>query len=229
MPHYFHPFPGRDVQIRPVVYPRVYIVTEHVFYMLGQKRQILGMAVDCFPAKNPVRILQGAIQSANAGIIAEAASHEELFGMGTTLVALTIIDGYAYVANVGDSRLYALEESLRQVTRDHSLVEEMVRLGEITEEDAKHHPDKNIITRALGTVPNLEIDFFDFRVPPDGQILMCSDGLSNMVDDQTISRILEEPLSVKEKVEKLIRTANDNGGRDNIAVIVVEPDMGEVM
>ncbi len=178
---------------------------------------------DC-EEKNPVRILQGAIQSANAGIIAEAASHEELFGMGTTLVALTVIDGYAYVANIGDSRLYAMEDSLRQVTRDHSLVEEMVRLGEITEEDAKHHPDKNIITRALGTVPNLEIDFFDFKAEPGALILMCSDGLTNMVDDEEIESILKKGGTPKEKTQKLIEKANENGGKDNIAVIIVEPD-----
>ena len=174
--------------------------------------------------KNPVRLLQDAIHSANAGIIAEAASHEELFGMGTTLVALTIIDDYAYVANIGDSRLYVMDDTLRQVTRDHSLVEEMVRLGEITQEDAKHHPDKNIITRALGTIPNLEIDFFDFRVEPGMQILMCSDGLTNMVDDEEIERILKKNGTPKEKTTRLIEMANENGGKDNIAVIIVEPD-----
>ncbi len=174
--------------------------------------------------KNPVRILQGAIQSANAGIIAEAAGHEELYGMGTTIVALSVMDGYAYVANVGDSRLYVMEETLRQVTKDHSLVEEMVRLGEITEEDAKHHPDKNIITRALGTVPNLEIDFFDFKTDARTQILLCSDGLTNMVDDEEIEAVLQKGGTPKEKTQKLIETANRNGGKDNIAVIIVEPD-----
>ena len=174
--------------------------------------------------KNPVRILQDAINSANAGIIAEAAANAELAGMGTTLVAATIIDGHAYIANVGDSRLYLMDGVLRQITKDHSLVEEMVRLGEITEEDAKHHPDKNIITRALGTVPDIEIDFFDFPLDPGATILMCSDGLTNMVEDPEIEGILRGGGLPKEKTESLIDAANANGGKDNIAVILIEPD-----
>ena len=180
--------------------------------------------------KNPVRLIGEAIETANTGLREKAVVHEEMAGMGTTVVVTTVIDGYAYTANVGDSRLYLKDDdTITQITRDHSLVQEMVRIGQLTEEEARSHPDKHIITRALGAAPEIEIDFFDFKVPPDGQILMCSDGLSNMVDDQVISQILDEPLTLKEKVEKLIRTANDNGGRDNIAVIVVQPDMGEVI
>ena len=173
--------------------------------------------------KNPIRLLQDAIGSANAGIIAEAAGHDELFGMGTTLVAATILDDYAYIANVGDSRLYVMDDNLRQVTKDHSLVEEMVRLGELTEEDAKHHPDKNIITRALGTVPDIEIDFFDFKIDAGACILMCSDGLTNMVEDAEIEEIMRRPMLPEEKTRKLIEAANINGGKDNIAVIIIDP------
>ena len=179
--------------------------------------------------KNPVRLIGSAIEAANTGLREKAVIHEEMAGMGTTCVVLTVIDGYAYVANGGDSRLYLKDdETITQITRDHSLVQEMVRIGQLTEEEARCHPDKHIITRALGAAPEIEVDFFDFRLPPDGQILMCSDGLSNMVEDQVINQILDEPLTLKEKVEKLIATANDNGGRDNIAVIVVEPDTDEV-
>lgn len=174
--------------------------------------------------KNPIRLLTGAIDSANAGIIAEAAAHEEMFGMGTTLVALTIEDGTAYVANVGDSRLYEMEETLTQVTRDHSLVEEMVRLGEISAEDARTHPDKNIITRALGTVPNIDIDFFEFAFGDEKQILMCSDGLTNMVEDAEIERVLRTEDTPEVKAKRLIDMANENGGKDNIAVIIIGPD-----
>ena len=176
---------------------------------------------------NPVRILQDAIHSANAGIIAEAAAHDELAGMGTTLVAATVIDEYAYIANIGDSRLYIMDDGLKQITRDHSLVEEMVRLGEISEEDAKHHPDKNIITRALGTVPDLEIDFFDIRLDAGAILLLCSDGLSNMVEDDEIESILRKQGSPEELTGALIEAANRNGGKDNIAVIIVEPDAEE--
>ena len=179
--------------------------------------------------RNPVRLIGEAIREANAGLLREASEHEALLGMGTTAVVTTVIDGYAYTANVGDSRLYVLEDAeFRQVTQDHSLVQEMVRLGEITEEEARNHPDKHIITRALGAAERVEIDFFDFKVPPDSTILMCSDGLTNMVEDRAIQRILEEDRTLKEKGETLIRMANDNGGKDNIAVIVIEPDNNEV-
>ena len=149
--------------------------------------------------------------------------------MGTTVVVTTIIDQYAYTANVGDSRLYVLEDGeLRQITQDHSLVQEMVRLGELSAEEARNHPDKHIITRALGAAPTVEIDFFDFKAPPESEILMCSDGLSNMVDDSEIRNVLNGMEPAKDKVGRLIREANDNGGKDNIAVIVIEPDSNEV-
>ncbi len=176
--------------------------------------------------RNPIRLLQEAIGSANAGIIAEAAAHRELYGMGTTLVAMTLVGDYVYTANVGDSRLYVYSGGvLRQVTRDHSLVEEMVRMGEITPEEAKHHPDKNIITRALGTVPDLAADFFDFKVGSGDLILMCSDGLTNMVEDDAIEEVLRRNSSPKEKTGRLIELANANGGKDNIAVIIIDPDV----
>ena len=179
--------------------------------------------------KNPVKLIGDAVSEANALIQDKSLESEELSGMGTTVVVTTILDGYAYTANVGDSRLYLkTDEVLTQITRDHSLVEEMVRIGQLTEEEARIHPDRHIITRALGASEEVDIDFFDYKIPPEGAILMCSDGLSNMVEDREIFRVLEEPLTVQGKVEKLIRTANDNGGRDNIAVIVVEPGNDEV-
>ena len=179
--------------------------------------------------KNPVKLIGDAVSEANALIHDKSLESEELSGMGTTVVVTTILDGYAYTANVGDSRLYLkTDEVLTQITRDHSLVEEMVRIGQLTEEEARIHPDRHIITRALGALEEVDIDFFDYKIPPEGAILMCSDGLSNMVEDREIFRVLEEPLTVQGKVEKLIRTSNDNGGRDNIAVIVVEPGNDEV-
>ena len=174
--------------------------------------------------KNSIKLMEDAIEAANSGLIAESSEHEELKGMGTTLVVATVIDGYAYIANVGDSRLYTMHSGLTQITRDHSLVEEMVRMGEITRADARNHPDKNIITRALGASPEVRADFFDFRVEPGTLILMCSDGLTNMVDDSTIEAILMENDSVEDKTVRLIDTANRNGGKDNIAVIIIEPD-----
>ncbi|MDO4619907.1 MAG: Stp1/IreP family PP2C-type Ser/Thr phosphatase [Lachnospiraceae bacterium] len=178
--------------------------------------------------KNPIKLIDEAIKLANRGILKEAAEHEEMYGMGTTIVVTTIMDGYAYTANVGDSRLYIFDEELKQITKDHSLVEEMVRLGEITEEEAKTHPDRNIITRAVGAQDEINIDYFDYQLSPNASILMCSDGLSNMVDDPEIARILSSSEGVEEKAKLLVDTANENGGKDNIAVLIIGPDADEV-
>ncbi len=178
--------------------------------------------------KNPVKLIDEAIRLANSGIIREAGEHEEMYGMGTTIVVTTVVGQYAYTANVGDSRLYLFDGSLRQVTRDHSLVEEMVRLGEITEEDARVHPKRHYITRAVGAADELEVDFFDYQLPPDSMILMCSDGLTNMVDDEGIRKVLSRSVNLESKVEALIEEANNNGGKDNIAVILAAPDADEV-
>ncbi len=176
---------------------------------------------------NPIKLIEEAVKLANRGILMEADEHEEMRGMGTTIVVTTIIDHCAYTANVGDSRLYLLGDNLTQITKDHSLVEEMVRLGEITEEEARNHPDKNIITRAVGAAETVDIDFFDYKVEPGGAILMCSDGLSNMVEDDEIRRILKKTIPAREKARILVETANNNGGKDNIAVILIEPDSDE--
>ena len=154
--------------------------------------------------------------------------HARLEGMGTTLVAATVIEHTLYFANVGDSRLYLLNDEIRQLSKDHSLVQEMVRLGGLNAEEAKHHPDKNIITRAIGVKEDVEIDFFDHRLKKGDIILMCTDGLSNMVEDEEIFQIVRSSRDVVEAVEQLIERANSNGGKDNIGVIVAEPFAGEV-
>lgn len=178
---------------------------------------------------NPIKMLRHAIETANTEIIAQAEKDMQLSGMGTTMVAATVVGHYAYVANVGDSRLYLIDRCIRQITRDHSLVQEMVRLGELKEEEARYHPDKNIITRALGAERTVDIDFFDFELEPGNIILMCSDGLSNMVEDVKIEQILLKPdISLMEKGNALIREANANGGKDNIAIILIEPFTNEV-
>ena len=177
--------------------------------------------------QNPIKLITEAIALANRGILVKAAEHEEMRGMGTTIVVTTVIGHFAYTANVGDSRLYLYDGELVQITKDHSLVEEMVRLGELSEEDARNHPDKHIITRALGASRRVDADFFDYRIGPDAKILMCSDGLSNMVDNVEIQRIIERPVAAEQTVKALVAAANDNGGMDNIAVIIIEPDSDE--
>lgn len=176
---------------------------------------------------NPVKIIRSGIEEANREILAQSRQNEAMAGMGTTMVAATVVGGYAYVANVGDSRLYLARDTLRQITQDHSLVAEMVRLGELSPEEARNHPDKNIITRAVGTADEVKIDFFDVKLEPGDQILMCSDGLSNMVSDRDILEILRTGQGENE-AQELVDQANANGGKDNIAVIVIEPFTDEV-
>ena len=178
---------------------------------------------------NPIKVLRHAIETANMEILERAQQDEALKGMGTTMVVATIVGHYAYVANVRDSRLYLIQGQIRQVTRDHSLVQEMVRMGELKPEEARNHPDKNIITRALGAERTVDIDFFDLKMEPDSTILMCSDGLSNMVEDSKIEEIiLDKTEELPRKGEELLEEANRNGGKDNIAVILVEPFTNEV-
>lgn len=171
----------------------------------------------------PVTIMKEAVTRANQLLIEEAHADEEKLGMGTTIVVATFFGKRLYVANVGDSRLYVVNHEISQITRDHSLVEEMVRLGEMNKEEAKDHPDRNIITRAIGAGNELLIDFFEVEVEPEDTILMCSDGLTNMLEDEEIRRIVVGQRDIAEKAEKLIETANANGGKDNVTVVVIEP------
>ena len=178
--------------------------------------------------QNPIKIIRNAVEEANRKVLEESKLHVEMSGMGTTMVLVTIIDDYAYVANVGDSRLYLIEDQILQITKDHSLVQEMVRRGLITKEEAREHPDKNIITRVLGIGPEVEVDFFDIHLKDNSILLLCSDGLSNMVSDEDIWRIVNTSRELKEAGMRLVSLANENGGKDNIAVVLVQPDTKEV-
>ena len=131
-------------------------------------------------------------------------------------------------ANVGDSRLYVVGDEITQVTQDHSLVQELVRLGQMDQESAKTHPDKNVITRAVGVSDNVKIDIFERQLNPGEYIVLCSDGLTNMVDDEVILQILHGAGNLSDKAEQLIKLANKNGGKDNITVIIIEPNLDEV-
>lgn len=175
--------------------------------------------------EEPVTILKEAITTANRLLIEEAAEDESRRGMGTTLVAATIMDGRLFVANIGDSRLYLVDRDIRQITRDHSLVAEMVRIGEVDVQTAREHPDKNIITRAIGAGAGVEADFFEIELAPGNQILICTDGLTNMVEDSVIRDIMLRADPLEKRVELLVETANHNGGRDNITVMIIEPFM----
>ena len=187
--------------------------------------EVLAEEVQNCKETHPETILGNSIQAANERLLEEAEKDNRLEGMGTTLVAATIMDHVLYFANVGDSRLYLINKEIRQLSKDHSMVEEMVRLGGLTEEEAKHHPDKNIITRAIGVKQKVEPDFFEYRLKGGDIILMCSDGLTNMVDDD---QIVKSARDIVEAVESLIQRANENGGSDNIGVVLAQPYADEV-
>lgn len=172
-----------------------------------------------------ISLIERAISVANEKVLCMATSDEKFKGMGTTLVVATLEDGILYVANVGDSRLYLMDDSgIRQITRDHSLVQEMVSIGELDKESAKTHSRKNVITRAIGVEKNIMADFFEVEVKEKDIILLCSDGLTNMVEDNEIKSIIDRYAgrSLEDAVHKLIDTANENGGLDNIAVVLAE-------
>lgn len=190
-----------------------YTVSEMVDYIVSTEE------------REPVKVLGAAIERANTGLMKEAKAKPQYSGMGTTVVATTIYDNIMYVANVGDSRLYLMSadsENIKQITKDHSLVQEMVRMGEMEAAEAKNHPDKNIITRAVGAFDELEIDFFEQPLHEGDVIIMCTDGLTNMVDDETIREILAADIDVVDKVQQLVKESNKNGGKDNVSVIVIE-------
>jgi protein phosphatase len=172
----------------------------------------------------PVALLKDAIIYANSALIGEADADPAKAGMGTTIVAATVIDGTLYVANVGDSRLYIVNgRDITQITKDHSLVEEMVSIGEMDREDARVHPDKNIITRAVGVFDDIPVDVFELSLKPDDLILMCTDGLTNMVEDEEIRRIIMGQRDLVEMAQTLVARANENGGKDNITVVIADP------
>lgn len=173
-----------------------------------------------------VPLLREAILKVNTMLYHEAKEKPEFSGMGTTLVAAVADENTLYVANVGDSRLYLVRDRIRQVTRDHSYVEELVSLGRLERGSKDYKDKKNIITRAVGTEDKLLVDFFEVGLEPGDYILMCSDGLSNMLEDAEMEEIIGSDLELQEKAEKLITVANDNGGKDNIAVVLVDPQIG---
>ncbi|MBQ6814892.1 MAG: Stp1/IreP family PP2C-type Ser/Thr phosphatase [Lachnospiraceae bacterium] len=172
-----------------------------------------------------ISLIETAISVANDKVLDMATSDEKFKGMGTTLVVATLEDGILYVANVGDSRLYLIDDDdIKQITRDHSLVQEMVSIGELDKDSARNHSNKNVITRAIGVEKKIMADFFEVEVSEKTKILLCSDGLTNMVEDSEINRIICENKGAELEVivKKLIDEANENGGLDNIAVVLAE-------
>lgn len=174
----------------------------------------------------PFLSMERLLNQVNAELFDMSRREEEYAGMGTTFVAATVVDNVVYVMNVGDSRLYYYDGTLKQVTMDHSLVEELVRAGELDRAESRNHPQKNIITKAVGVADTVSPDFFMLDITEGQRILLCSDGLSNMVDDEKLEEIMAEPGEIDELAKKCVDEALFYGGLDNIAVVIAQCEDG---
>jgi PPM family protein phosphatase len=169
-----------------------------------------------------------AIRMASVRVFEEATQNSHLSGMGTTAVGLVISEGKAYICNVGDSRAYLVRnDTIVQLTEDHSLVSEQVRAGFITEEYARHHRLKNIITRSVGYQKDVEADLLVRDLEDDDTFLLCSDGLTNLVDNEALLKVIKKNKDLKKACDKLVASANSHGGDDNISVILVRVEKDE--
>ncbi|HIR53178.1 MAG TPA: Stp1/IreP family PP2C-type Ser/Thr phosphatase [Candidatus Onthovicinus excrementipullorum] len=177
---------------------------------------------DGMGAKSVRNMLDCAISAANITIYDMSRSNESLRGMGTTVVAVIVAGGTAYISHAGDSRAYMLSEGgeLRQLTRDHSMVQELLECGKLTPEEARTHPRKNVITRALGVADSIDADFSEEKMEPGDVLLICTDGLSNYISNDDIVEVTKSH-NYYEFADELIKKANSNGGGDNITVVAV--------
>lgn len=167
-------------------------------------------------------ILRDAVVKANRDIFVRAAENSSLQGMGTTIDACVIKENILHIAHVGDSRVYILsKDGIRKVTRDHSVVGMMLEEGTITEEEAKNHPQRNYITRAVGSTITVEVDIVSEELHDGEWVLMCTDGLTNMVSKEVLHSVITLAESVQSGAEELVRRAKENGGDDNITAILL--------
>lgn len=183
---------------------------------------------DEYPDRDVHGILKEGIRKVNRDLFLRASEDPDLNGTGSTLVLATIKGNVLYVANIGDSRLYLLRDELQQITRDHSYVEELVAMGKLKRGSRDYLEKKNIITRAVGVSETVDTDLFALKLKSRDQILMCSDGLSNMVDEFEIEYIIRSEDGVEKRAKTLVDAANRNGGQDNISVVLIEPQISEV-
>lgn len=167
-----------------------------------------------------IKTLKNAITSANIEIYDLSKANEHLSGMGTTVVAAVVRDGNAVIANVGDSRIYLVNDKLTQLTIDHSIVQTLIESGKITVEDAKVHPRKNVITRALGAESEVAIDVAEYNLSKGETLLLCTDGLTNFATEKDILNTFKQN-NISDVSEKLVDLANQGGGGDNITVVTL--------
>lgn len=174
---------------------------------------------DEHPPRSPANLLASAMAAANIEIFERAKAELEYEGMGTTVVAVIVSGKDAYISHVGDSRLYLYRDNaLQQITRDHSVVQEMIESGQLTEEQARSHPRKHFITRALGVSAMEEGEYDEIELEPNDTLLLCTDGLTNMVDDAALAELLANNANI----DILLQSALDAGGTDNITTVLLE-------
>src|SRR6202453_1587349 len=220
----------------PLERPNLYAVADGMGGHVGGEvaaRVAVETLDQAFEREPTVDGLREAFSEANAAVWHESQSNSDLRGMGTTLTAVALVGGpegrdVLALANVGDSRAYVLSAGeMTQVTDDHSLAEERMRHGEMTEEEAAVHPQRHILTRALGVASEVEADMWDLRLRSGDRVLLCSDGLTNEVGSDEIADILREVDDPEQAAQELVDAANGHGGADNITVVVVDVQVGE--
>ena len=172
-----------------------------------------------------VETLRDMMKKANADIYAKSSEHGANFGMGTTMITVVVCGKKLCIGHVGDSRVYIIRDGrIQQITTDHSYIEELIKKGTLTREEAGSHPQKNVITRALGCSEDVEIDTHVLDIHPADCFVLCTDGLTNMLEEDEIRGVVEGSLNPEAACEELIRKANEKGGEDNITVIVIKND-----
>ena len=178
--------------------------------------------------EDAIELMRNIVKEVNDKIFEYTKNHPESRGMGTTLVMAVNTDDYILYGNIGDSSGYVVKnDKIHKVTKDHTLVNLLVSTGELTPEQAKFHPRKNLLTRALGANDPIEIDIFDVDNTVQG-LFLCSDGLTNMVTDEQIEKVLGSNLGIEEQVEKLIKKSNMRGGTDNISIAYLKKESGDL-
>lgn len=169
-----------------------------------------------------------AVQKVNKLIFQKSLDFVDLDGMGTTLIAATYVKGQLVIAHVGDSRAYLYRDFLfKQLTEDHSLVHELVKSGELTDEEARNHPQRNFITRAVGVKEQIQVDLTSMPIQSGDVLLLCTDGLSSVLSDEDLKKVLKNWMTIDEKASDYIRLANEAGGPDNISVLIASFENGE--
>lgn len=165
--------------------------------------------------------IKGIMEKANADVYASSMQNQVNHGMGTTLILAVVYEGVLYIGHVGDSRVYLVrEDNIKRITTDHSYIEELIKMGSLTREEAENHPQKNIITRALGCSQDIQIDTYSLEIKDDDIFVLCTDGLTNMICEEEIKNVVQSIDDPEEACAELVNRANKKGGGDNITVVV---------